>query len=975
MKLKQKQILRIVLSSPGDVKKERQVMEEVIEELNCGIALDRNMLLELSRWETDAYPGFHAEGPQGLIDPILKIEDCDILLGIFWKRFGTPTKDALSGTEHEIRVAIRSWEQHKRPQIMIYFKEAEFIPRDREEWKQYDLVLKFREGFPKEGLYWSFKGVSEFEKLVRKHLANLIRSEYPLIGDEAQSSRPRSIAQAFIRDYCRRIQQRFSTINLFGGQERTVGDSEPALKHMASIEHGFVSLHLSEWREGFDQRDAEPFKIEDLFFDHFKEFRFVVRGLPGGGKTTLMHYLGYRFATLGAEGQLEIMPVYLRLRDFVCSKKSLEEFVYEQINADCDGPDMCDMLCDKKRFLERSMVVLLDGLDEIEDSDTHLKIAGLLDEFVRSHPRCSIIVTSRPIGLRREDYPRYRALDLLPLSPNMVDDYLARWFAGNMDPIAELQKTFKDKPRILSLATNPFLLSMICYTFQQEGKTELIERRSQLYENCTRYLLQRPYDPGDARRPRIEYEHAIEVLKELSLRFFLWQEADFSVNHVNVIGEQHPAAAELGNTEEFLDQLQRQSGLILRVKEGFTFVHRSLWEYFTALALLDKKRDFVIRQAANPDWEEVVRLYAGLLPGDENVKGLIRGLWTINRPLALRATTEVRIPAAEIIQPLIAEEEGNQGKLLLIDSLEQSLPLVAESERRNLVQETLEIMLLECKERDCEVTFHAQRLLEQMGLKPLQPGGVIYDLLDLGNASARQQELLNDPLNCFEWIQVQGGRFSMGDDNHDENEKPAHPVKVGSFCMAKHPVTNRLLANFPLGEKYLNYGGESHPAIGNTWWEAYYFALWLDARLPTEAEWEYAARGGKGAKHTQYYFGDNPEDLADHAWFGEPNRPTAHAVDEIRPRTGKTNLNPLGLANMLGNVWEWCSDWYDANYYRRSPEENPQGPETGSYRVMRGGGWRNVARYCRSATRFSGGPDDRGVGVGFRLSRSVALGP
>ena len=129
--MKTKQILRIVLSSPGDVKGERQVMENVIQELNRGIAADRNLSLELSRWETDAYPGFYAEGPQGLIDPIIKIEDCDILLGIFWKRFGTPTKDALSGTEHEIRMAITCWEQRERPQIMIYFKEAEFLPQDR----------------------------------------------------------------------------------------------------------------------------------------------------------------------------------------------------------------------------------------------------------------------------------------------------------------------------------------------------------------------------------------------------------------------------------------------------------------------------------------------------------------------------------------------------------------------------------------------------------------------------------------------------------------------------------------------------------------------------------------------------------------------------------------------------------------------------------------------------------------------------
>jgi formylglycine-generating enzyme required for sulfatase activity len=953
-------------------------MEDVIKELNRGIAHDRNLLLELSRWETDAYPGFHAEGPQGLIDPILKIEDCDILLGIFWKRFGTPTQDALSGTEHEIRLAINSWEQKKRPQIMIYFKESEFITKDLEEHEQYGLVLRFRQGLHKKGLYWPFKSVPDFEKLARNHLANLIRSQYPLGDLGAASATPGTSEQAFIRDYCRRIQRRFSTIYLFGGQQRTAGESETALNRMASIEQGFVPLYLSDWREGVDQRDVAPLKIEDLFFDHFKESRFLVRGLPGGGKTTLMHFLGYRFAALGVEGQAEIIPVYLRLRDFFCTKKSLDEFVYEQINADCDSSDMCEMLCGKKRFLERPMALLLDGLDEIEDPETDQKIAGLLDQFARAHPRCNVIVTSRPIGLRKEDYPRYRALDLLPLSPKMVDDYLDRWFASSSDPIAKLQQTFHHKPRIRSLAANPFLLSMICYTFQEVGKTELVERRSQLYENCTRYLLQRPYDdPQGGRRPRIEYEQAIEILKELSLRFFLWQEADFAVNHVNVIGEQHPFAGELGKTEEFLDRLQRQSGLIQRAKEGFTFVHRSLWEYFTALALFDRKQDFVIRQAANPDWEEVVRLYAGLLPRGDDVKALFRGLWTINRPLALRATTEVRIPAAEIIQPLIAEEEGNQGKLLLIDFLEQSLPLVAESERQSLVQETLRIMLLECKERDCEVIFHAQTLLEKMGLKPLQPGGVIYELLDLANATVRQNELLADPLNCLEWIQVEGGSYWMGDDHHENDEKPAHKVKLDSFFMAKHPVTNRLLADFPIGEKYPNYGGDSHPAVGNTWWEAYYFALWLDARLPTEAEWEYAARGGKriGRKRTQYYFGDEAEDLADHAWFGDPSKPFAHAVDEVNPRTGKENLNPLGLANMLGNVWERCSDWYYANYYQSSPKENPKGPETGSYRVVRGGSWLIDARLCRSAVRDYSAPDSRGLYVGFRLSRSVSLGP
>ncbi len=753
-------------------------------------------------------------------------------------------------------------------------------------------------------------------------------------------------------------------------------DGQTALDRMASIDQGFVPMLLNDWRETFEEAHGEAITTEELFSENGKAQRILVRGLPGGGKTTLLRYLGHHFAGLSMEGRKVMIPIYTRLRDFQSRKGTLEKFVCRQIDVDSDSPEMRDALCDKKRLLERSMVLLLDGLDEIEDPETAGKMAELLDDFAKNHPRCSIVVTSRPLGLKREDFPDYRTMDLMPLSPRMIRDYLTRWFAGESESIDQLLRTFQEKARIRSLAANPFLLSMICYTFERGGKTELVERRSQLYESCTRHLLQRPYDVKRGGFLRIEYEEALEVLKDLSLRFFLWQEADFSVDHVNVIGRHNATARALGKTEEILDQLQRQTGLIHRVKEGYTFIHRSLWEYFTALALLNKKADFVIRQAANPDWEEVVRLYAGLLPGGDEVKSLVNGLWTINRPLALRVTTEVKTPVAELIQPLIEDEQGNQGKLLLINSLEQSLPLVADGERQSIVGETLRILLLECEERDCEVIYQAQMLLEKMGLKPLQTGGVIHELLDLSNAITRQNKFLNDPANHFEWIEVEGGSFRMGDDHHGDDEKPAHPVEVGTFFMARHPVTNHLLANFPFGEKYPHYGGGSHPAVGNTWWEAYFFALWLGARLPTEAEWEYAARGGRDARPTQYFFGDREDELPEHAWFGETGRATAHAVDEINPRTGKENLNPIGLCNVVGNVWEWVEDDWHSNY-KGSPDDgrawidNPRGSD----RVMRGGSFYDVAAYCRSALRFGDSPDYRDGGLGFRLSRSVSLGP
>jgi hypothetical protein len=144
-------LLRVVLASPGDVQGERDAVPGIIEELNRGVARDRDLRLELVRWETDAYPGFHPEGPQGVIDPILGIEACDVLIGIFWKRFGTPTGAAQSGTEHEFRTAYRAWKAHGRPHIMIYFNGAPYAPKNREEIEQWGKVLDFQGRFPKEG--------------------------------------------------------------------------------------------------------------------------------------------------------------------------------------------------------------------------------------------------------------------------------------------------------------------------------------------------------------------------------------------------------------------------------------------------------------------------------------------------------------------------------------------------------------------------------------------------------------------------------------------------------------------------------------------------------------------------------------------------------------------------------------------------------------------------------------------------------
>src|SRR6266436_6334807 len=146
----QAKIVRIVVASPGDVQAEREVVSRVVEELNHSVGPDRSLRLEVLRWETDAFPAFHLDGPQRLIDSVFGIENADVVLGIFWKRFGSPVYDANSGTEHELRLAYDAWKNKGKPQIMVYFNHSSYSPKSQNETDQWGKVLHFKENFPKE---------------------------------------------------------------------------------------------------------------------------------------------------------------------------------------------------------------------------------------------------------------------------------------------------------------------------------------------------------------------------------------------------------------------------------------------------------------------------------------------------------------------------------------------------------------------------------------------------------------------------------------------------------------------------------------------------------------------------------------------------------------------------------------------------------------------------------------------------------
>jgi hypothetical protein len=162
--------LRVVVVSPSDVTAERQRLAMVIDEINRSIAPRFGRRLLLWRWETDAHPGLHIEGPQGLIDAAMRIEEADVVVGIFWNRFGTPTADSASGTAHELHRAWSSWRQRGRPSVMVYFSERKTRPRNAREASQLQELLRFRESMPKEQFWWAYEKPIDFERAVRLHL-------------------------------------------------------------------------------------------------------------------------------------------------------------------------------------------------------------------------------------------------------------------------------------------------------------------------------------------------------------------------------------------------------------------------------------------------------------------------------------------------------------------------------------------------------------------------------------------------------------------------------------------------------------------------------------------------------------------------------------------------------------------------------------------------------------------------------------
>ena len=476
-------LFRIVVASPSDVQAERNALPAVLEELNRGIAATQNLRLELGRWETDAYPGFHLEGPQGLIDPILRIEDCDVLLGIFWKRFGTPTTDAGSGTEHEFLRAYASWQQHGRPQIMVYFNRRDPKLRSTADLDQYAQVLRFQERFPREGLWQPYNGKAQFEKLVRNQLTQLLRQREPTapaaprippgpgnahLGTATAPEPTEDLRAAYLTW----LMEQVRAVPLTGVDPKSIREETRRDLDLAAVYTALMTQRTDMAEERSLRPDREAQHLSALAVLN-TEPRLALLGDPGSGKSTFINFVALCMAGAlchhpdanlrvltapvpgddsasrhrGAEKPQPqpwdhgaLLPLRVVLREFVARglphtsqpatvlSDSLWQFIIAELPETLRPfePSL------RQQLLRTGGLLLLDGLDEVPEADQRrVQVKTAVEQFAAAFPKVRVLVTSRTYAYQRQDWKLrgFAEAVLAPFDEAQMHRFVERWYA------------------------------------------------------------------------------------------------------------------------------------------------------------------------------------------------------------------------------------------------------------------------------------------------------------------------------------------------------------------------------------------------------------------------------------------------------------------------------------------------------------------------------------------------------------------
>jgi len=736
--------------------------------------------------------------------------------------------------------------------------------------------------------------------------------------------------------------------------------------------------------------------------------KLVLLGDPGSGKSTMVNFLAYLMAQAGQDDSPQkwldrlkttgswkhgvLLPVRIILREFAAGitkdcrcdcHEPLLAYIEKSIRSLPGLSEFWTDLYDGLLNSQMPYLILLDGLDEVP-TDLRESVVKIIDCFARKYSRHRYLVTCRIYAYIGQNYQLhgFHQATLTPFSKEQIENFVSAWYRElavrgrftekDAEERAKKLKYAATRPDLSGLAERPLLMTVMALLHTFRG--ELPDDRVELYQWTTDLLLRRWQGRSGGEKGIVEILN-IPQLKMNDLEAGLYDVAF----HAHAAGSREDTAdiaegmlrerlaeylgGDWNKAGIFVEYVRERAGLLIRHKpKTYTFPHRTFQEFMAACHL-----------TANEDYpaeaSKLVREYPNL--------------WRIVFVLSAghAARTHRRpgqaIAAVNALCPVSVNEADSK------DAAEFRLAEIAG-------EALIEIGLLGVR-RDRVGKAVLQRITNWL-LAAIEADTILEpkERVSAGNVLSVLGDPRFDPANWylpkddnFGFVEIPAGSFMMGSDKERDkdaynNEFPQHKVTLSAYSIGRYPVTVAQFKAFMEDSKYRVYyytawekynRVNNHPVRVVSWHDVNAYCEWLTEklkdrrwkiRLPTEAEWEYAARGTDGRI---FPWGDDPIELnkANYGGWDNIGIQTTNPVG-CYPSGNSSN----GLSDMAGNVWEWCQDWYGK--YTADAVTDPILLNTDSSRVLRGGGWYYEPRSCRTANRGRNTPDYH---VGFRLVRCV----
>jgi formylglycine-generating enzyme required for sulfatase activity len=834
------------------------------------------------------------------------------------------------GTEHEIRAAIAPSRKSGKPEVVICFNDAPYRPKDVAESKQATRVLEFREEI--RGLELAYEGADDFRDKIRDYLEKYLIARHPVT--------PGKVTAAIAGDPGRYVKALREETSYFDVQGLKFGDNRA---YRFPIEEFYIPLTTSSGAGADAARPGEvragPVPLEEAMLAHR---RLLVVGDPGSGKSTFLKRVAFDLSKDWAEGA----PLPVRLEAAVLSTYIAQRHT-KTGPASSTSPDWIPLClgtqCEEKNLgLEADYFraklkaggchVLIDGLDETPDEPSRERLAKLIREAAAAFDGCRFVVTSRPEG--KVPIQGFEEALIADLEPQAIRAFLAMVAKQLYQEDETRERRFREeleaavngRREIRKMTRNPVMLTALAVL--QHNNVKLPEKRVDLYGSILEWLSKQRAKPG-----RMPAGDCLLRLRELAFEMQNHEEGRRKQAPLAWAGEK--LAKRFANreaAERFLRAEHNDSGIVVSRGKDIAYWHLTFQEYLAALEIAGwedtTQHDLLLGgepRIYKPEWRETALLYGGLLYnlGPRKVDALLRKV--LDR-MGARPSLAERAKWVGLIGALLPDLVGYT---VADERYSESLRLVMD-------------------------IFDAAK---SQGVPFKDRLAAAEALGQAGDPRLAKHEWVTIPATRNYWIGAQNknpnGRNYDGEAHDDETPRQ---VNLAPFRIGKYPVTvaqyltfveegtasNREPERWDEQQEHPNW-----PVVNVTWHQAAAYCEWAGGSLPTEEEWERAARG---RNVTKYPWGE--EDI-------DPSRANYDQSNIGHPTP--VGLYPSGASgegacDMIGNVFEWTSSVWSKG--------------RGAY-VWRGGAFNVNRRNARSSYRFNNLPVVQYQALGFRLAGGI----